>query len=104
LLHDRWDGGISNSDGVVEWVEVVDNAEGTSILFYDTKPPRAVSSIGQFIRTRCYVVTDNFDEFVVETWWDRDILVDPWHMWNRQDVDWGEAILLKLSFFLFNPQ
>jgi hypothetical protein len=45
---------------------------------------------------------DNFDKFVVETWRDRDILVDPWCMRNRQDVDWGEGILLKLSFFLFN--
>jgi hypothetical protein len=41
-------------------------------------------------------VTDNFD-------WDGDILVDPWHMQNYRDVDWGEEILPKLSFFLFNP-
>jgi hypothetical protein len=46
---------------------------------------------------------DNFNEFIVETWWDRDIFVDPRHMWNHQDVDWGEEILQKLPFSLFNP-
>jgi hypothetical protein len=73
---DRQDGGISNGDGV-EWAEVVDDVEGTSIPFYDTKPPRAVSGIGWFRHTRHYFVMDNFDEFIMETWWDRDIFVDP---------------------------
>jgi hypothetical protein len=81
----------------------VDNVEGASIPFYDTKPPGAVSGIGWFIRTRHYFVMNNFDEFVVETWRDRDIFVDPWHMRNHWDADWGEEILLELSFFLFNP-
>jgi hypothetical protein len=39
----------------------------------------------------------------METWWDGYILVDPWHMRNRQDVDW-EEILLKLSFFLLRDE
>jgi hypothetical protein len=85
-------------------VEVVDDAEGTSILFDDAKPPRAVSGIGRFIRTRRYFIMDNFDEFIVETWWDGDIFVDPWRMWDRWDVDWGEEIFTELSFFLFNPR
>jgi hypothetical protein len=93
----------SDNDGI-KWVEVVNDTEGASIPFYDAKPSRAVSGIGRFICTRCYFVTDNFDEFVVQTWWDWDVLVDPWHMWNCQDVDWGEGILPKLSFFLFNPR
>jgi hypothetical protein len=84
-------------------VEVMDGVKGTSILFYDTKPSGTVSSVGWFICTRHYFVTDNFDEFVVETWQDGDIFVDPWHMRNCQDADWGEEILLKLFFFLFNP-
>jgi hypothetical protein len=67
------DGGIPNSDGI-EWAEVVDDAEGTSIPFYDTKPSGTVSGIGWFIRTRHYFVTDNFDKFIVETWQDGDIL------------------------------
>jgi hypothetical protein len=102
LFHNRRDGGISNGDGV-EWVEVVDDVEGTSILFYDAKPSRMVSSVGWFIRTRCYFVIDNFNELIVETWRDRDIFVDPRHMQNRRDADWGEEILLKLPLFLFNP-
>jgi hypothetical protein len=102
LLHDRRDGGISNGDGV-EWAEVMNDVEGTSIPFYDTKPPRAVSSVGRFIRTRHYFVTDNFNEFVVETWRDGDIFVDPRRMQNHRDTDWGKEIMPKLSFFLFNP-
>jgi hypothetical protein len=98
LLRDRWDKGIYNGDGI-EWAEVMDDAEGA----FDTEPPGAVSGIGWFICTRHYFVTDNFNEFIVETWQDGDILVDPRHMWNYQDVDCGEEILLKLSFFLFNP-
>jgi hypothetical protein len=98
LLHDRWDGGISNGDSI-EWAEVVDDAEGTSISFYDAELSRAVSSVGRFIHTRHYFVTDNFNELVVETWQDGDILVDPRHMRNYRDVDWGEEILPKLSFF-----
>jgi hypothetical protein len=86
LFRDRQDGGISDGDGV-EWAEVVDDVEGTSILFYDTKPSGVVSSVGQFICTRHYFVMDNFDEFVMETWWDGDILVDPWRMWNHRDAD-----------------
>jgi hypothetical protein len=101
LLHDRQDGGISDGDGV-ELAEVVYDMEGTSIPFYDTKPPRTVSSVGWFICTRYYFVMDNFNKFIVETWQDGDILVDPRRMWNHWDVDWGEEILLKLSFFLFN--
>jgi hypothetical protein len=85
LFCDRQDGGISDGDGI-EWAEVVDNAEGTYILFYDTKPPRAVSGVGRFIHTRHYFVTNDFNEFVMETWQDGDILVDPWHMWNHQDA------------------
>jgi hypothetical protein len=46
----------------------VDDAEGTSILFYDTKPPGAVSGVGRFICTRHYLVMDYFDKFVMETW------------------------------------
>jgi hypothetical protein len=41
---------------------------------------------------------NNFDKFVVETWWDGDILVDPWHMQNCWDADWREGILSELSF------
>jgi hypothetical protein len=83
----------------------VDDTEGTSILFYDTEPSRAVSGVGRFICIRRYFITDNFNEFVMETWRDGDILVDPRHMQNRWDADWGggEEILPKLSFFLFNP-
>jgi hypothetical protein len=76
LFHDRRDGGISDGDSI-EWAEVIDDMEGASILFYDTKRSRAVSGVGRFIRTRHYFVTENFNEFVVETWQDRDILVDP---------------------------
>jgi hypothetical protein len=65
----------------------MDNAKGTSILFYDTKPSGTVSGVGWFIRTRCYFVTDNFDKFIMETWRDGDIFVDPWHMLNYQDMD-----------------
>jgi hypothetical protein len=79
LFHDWWDGGISDGDGI-EWAEVMDNVEGTSIPFYDTKPSGAVSGVGRFICTRRYFVTDNFNEFIVETWRDGDILVDPWRM------------------------
>jgi hypothetical protein len=103
LFRDGWDGGVSNGDGV-EWAEVVDDVEGTSVPFYDAKPSRAVSGVGWFIRTRCYFVTDNFNEFIVETWWDGDIFVDPRHIRNRRDADWGEEILTELSFFLFNPR
>jgi hypothetical protein len=81
----------------------MDDAEGISIPFDDAKPPRAVSGVGRFIRTRRYFVTDNFDEFVVETWRDGDIFVDPWCMQDRRDADWGEENLTELSFFLFNP-
>jgi hypothetical protein len=103
LFHDGRDGGVSNGDGV-EWAEVVDNVEGTSIPFDDAKPSGAVSGVGQFIHTRHYFIMDNFDKFVMETWRDGDILVDPWRMWNRRDADWGEEILTELSFFLFNPR
>jgi hypothetical protein len=51
--------------------------EGTSIAFDYAEPPRTVSGIGRFIRTRRYFVTDNFDEFIVETRWDGDVSVDP---------------------------
>jgi hypothetical protein len=80
----------------------MDDTEGTSVPFYDTKPPGTVSCIGQFIHTRHYFVTNNFDEFIVETWQDGDILVDPWRGQNGRDADWGKEILPKLSFFLFN--
>jgi hypothetical protein len=66
LFRDGQDGGISNGDGI-ERAEVVDDAEGASIPFYDAKPSGTVSGIGRFIRTRHYFVTDNFDEFVVQT-------------------------------------
>jgi hypothetical protein len=67
LFCDRRDGGISNGDSV-EWAEVMDDAEGTSILFYDAKLSRTVSGAGRFICTRHYFVMDNFNELVVETW------------------------------------
>jgi hypothetical protein len=102
LFNDRRDRGISDGDDI-EQAEVVDDTEETSIPFYDTEPSGMVSGVGQFIRTRHYFVMDNFNEFIVETWWDADILVDPRHMWNHWDAEWGEEILLKLSFFLFNP-
>jgi hypothetical protein len=81
----------------------MDDMEGTSIVFYDAEPSRAVSGIGRFICTRHYFITNNFNEFVMEIWQDGDILVDPWRMRNCRDADWGEEILLKLSFFLLNP-
>jgi hypothetical protein len=59
LFHDRWDRGISNHDNI-EWAEVIDDVEGTSILFYDTKPSRMVSGIGWFICTRHYFVMDKW--------------------------------------------
>jgi hypothetical protein len=102
LLRDGQDGGISDGNGV-EQVEVVDDTEGASISFYDAEPSRAVSSIRRFIHTRRYFVMDNFNEFAVKTWQDGDIFVDPRHMRNCRDADWGEEILPKLSFFLFNP-
>jgi hypothetical protein len=58
LFHGRWDGGISDGDSI-EWVEVVDDVERTSILFYDTEPPGVVSGIGWFIHTRHYLVMNN---------------------------------------------
>jgi hypothetical protein len=103
LFRYRQDRDISNGDGV-ERAEVVYDTEGTSVVFDYTEPSGTVSSVGWFIRTRHYFVMDNLDEFVVQTWWDGDILVDPWRMRNRQDADWGEEILAELSFFLFNPR
>jgi hypothetical protein len=41
---------------------------------------------------------NNFDEFVVETWQDGNILVDPWCMQNCWDADWREEILPELLF------
>jgi hypothetical protein len=67
-------------------------------MFDYAEPSGMVSGIGRFIHTRRYFVTDNLDEFVMQTWRDGDILVDPWHMRNRRDVDWGEEILTELSF------
>jgi hypothetical protein len=72
-------------------------------MFDYAEPSGMVSGVGWFIRTRRYFVTDNLDEFIVQTWRDGDILVDPWRMRNRRDVDWGEEILTELSLFLFNP-
>jgi hypothetical protein len=37
------------------------------LSFYDIEPPGAISSIGWFIYTGCYFVTDNFDELVMAT-------------------------------------
>jgi hypothetical protein len=54
LFRDGWDGGVSNGDGI-ERAEVVDDVEGTSILFDDAKPSGAVSGVGWFIRTRRYL-------------------------------------------------
>jgi hypothetical protein len=101
LFRDGQDGGISNGDGV-GWAEVMDDMEGTSISFYGAEPSRAVSGIGRFICTRCYFIMHNFNKLVVETWWDGDIFVDLQCMWNHWDANWGEEILLELSFFLFN--
>jgi hypothetical protein len=102
LFHYQQDGDISNGDGI-EWTEVMYDTEGALVTFDHTEPPRSVSSIGRFICTRCYFVTDNFDEFVVETMRDGDVLVDPQHMQDGQDAHWREEILPELSFFLFDP-
>jgi hypothetical protein len=102
LFRYRQDRDVSNGDGV-ERAEVVYDTEGTSVVFDYAEPSGAVSGIGQFIRTRRYLFTDDFDEFVVETRRDGDVLVDPWRMRDSWDVHWREEILLKLSLFLFNP-
>jgi hypothetical protein len=89
LFCDGQDGDIYDGNSI-KWVEVVVNMEGTSISFYYAKPSGSVSSIGWFIRTGHYSVMNNFDEFVVETWWDVDILVDPQCMQNCWDADWRD--------------
>jgi hypothetical protein len=48
LFCDRQDRGISDGDGI-ERAEVVDDAEGTSIPFYDAKPSGTVSGVGRSI-------------------------------------------------------
>jgi hypothetical protein len=90
LFHYRWDGDVSNGDGV-EWVEVVYDMEGTSIAFDYAEPSGVVSGIGRFIRTGRYLFTDDFDKFIVETRQDGDILVDPWRMRDGRDAHWREV-------------
>jgi hypothetical protein len=96
------DGDISDGDGV-EWVEVVYDMEGTPVVFDYTEPPGTISGIGWSICTGHYFVMDDFDELVMETRQDGDVLVDPWHMWDGWDANWREEILLELSLFLFHP-
>jgi hypothetical protein len=74
-------------------VEVVYDTEGAPFVFDYTEPPGTVSSIGWFIHTGHYFVTDDFDELVVETRRDGDIFVDPQHMWDGWDANWREEIL-----------
>jgi hypothetical protein len=103
LFRYRWDRDVSNGDGI-EQVEVVYDTEGTSVTFDYAEPSGAVSGIGWFIRTGRYLFMDDFDEFVVETRWDGDVLVDPWRMRDGRDAHWRKEILPELSLFLFNPR
>jgi hypothetical protein len=78
--------------------------EGAPVTFDYAEPPGMVSGIGQFIRTGCYFVMDDFDELVMETRRDGDVFVDPQHMQDSWDANWREKILPELSLFLFYPQ
>jgi hypothetical protein len=98
----RQDGDISNGDGI-EWTKVMYDTEGAPVTFDHTEPPGSISSIGRFIHTGRYFVTDEFDEFIVETRRDGDVLVDPRHMRDGWDVHWREEVLPELSLFLFDP-
>jgi hypothetical protein len=103
LFRYRQDRDVSNGDGV-ERAEVVYDTEGTSVAFDYAEPSGAVSGVGWFICTRHYLFTNDFDEFIVETRWDGDVLVDPWHMRDSRDAHWREGILPELSLFLFDPR
>jgi hypothetical protein len=81
LFRYRQDGDVSDGDSI-EWTEVMYDMEGASIAFDYAEPPGTVSGIGRFICTGHYFVTDDFDEFVVETRWDGDVSVNPWRMRN----------------------
>jgi hypothetical protein len=81
----RRDRDVSNGDNV-EWAEVMYDTEGSSIAFDYAEPSGAVSGVGRFIHTGRYLFTDDFDEFVVETRRDGDVLVDPWHMRDGWDA------------------
>jgi hypothetical protein len=73
-------------------------------MFDYAEPSGTVSGIGRFIRTGHYFVMDDFDELVVETRRDGDVLVDPRRIWDSQNVNWMEEVLLELSLFLFHPR
>jgi hypothetical protein len=103
LFHYRRDGDVSDGDSV-ERAEVVYYPERASVAFDYAEPSRVVSGIGRFIRTGRYLFTDDFDEFVVETRRDGDVLVDPRRMRDGWDAHWREEILPKLSLFLFHPR
>jgi hypothetical protein len=72
-------------------------------MFDYAEPPGTISGIGRFIHTRHYFVMDDFDELIVETRQDGDVLVDPWRMRDGWDANWRKEILPELSFFLFHP-
>jgi hypothetical protein len=86
LFCDGRDGDISDGDGV-EQMEVMYDTEGAPIAFDYAKPSGTVSGIGRFIRTGHYFVMDNFDELVMETRRDGDVLVDPQRMRDGWDAN-----------------
>jgi hypothetical protein len=99
----RRDRDISDGDSI-ERTKVMYDTEGAPVVFDHTEPPGSISGIGRFIPTGRYFVTDDFDEFVVETRWDGDVLVDPQCVRDGWDAYWREEVLPELSLFLFDPR
>ena len=80
----------------------MDEAEGT-ILLLDAEPVGSIGGIGGFIYTSGNLLLEYVDDFIEDTGWDGDILVNPRGVRNGWDLDWREIVVSEASAFGFSP-
>ena len=88
---DEWRSrGVTDCDGI-ERLEVVDKAQGFTILFEDAKPVGAVCGCGWFVDSGCDLVLDNSNCFCPHSRRNRGVSQHSWSVRYSRDLDGREV-------------
>ena len=102
LIRERGDTCVFYSD-LIEGLEAVDDPEWFAILLDDAEPSGPVGWDEGFIHIHIQLALDDFANFVVYVWRNRDIALNPGLVWDCRDLYRWEEILAEVSTFLAGP-
>ena len=75
----------------------MDWTNGISFFLRYADPVRAVQRVGALIYTGIHLRPNNLANFVINTWWYWNVLLNPGGVCDDQDFDWQKEVFAEMT-------